>query len=298
MINKITFTSLLLFLTLPLNSFSAQVITVKGSKVLIDLQGLEANVGDEFYGMNAANKRKAILKISQVKNGKAVAEITKGTPEVGFTLKQKVAPPPPSTAENTPKKKQRAEKDPAFTSIKTSHPAWGAVLNVFMNTMSASFTGSTGSKVSTDLKGNSFGVNGLYDYPMSKQFYVRALGGYDQYQLSGSTANNDCDSSTQCTVNVSYLSGYGIAKYNFSTGSIRPWVGAGLGYLFALSKASTLLKTSEITSNLLYILSLGIDIQMGKKNFMPLQFDYGIFPSSDTVKATSMIFRIGWGWDI
>lgn len=283
------FTSLSFFSS----AFAAEIINIKGTKVLIDLQGLNAKPGDEFYGMNAENKKKAILKIGQVKNGKAVAEITKGTPEVGFSLQPRVAP---TAAPEQAKKKPRKEKE-QITSLRATPPGWGVTLNVLMNTMSATFTGSTGAKVSTNLKGNSFGVNGFYDYPFSKQLILRGMGGYDQYQLSGSVTNNDCDNSTTCSVNVNYLSGYGIARYNLMTGATRPWVGGGLGYLFALSKASTVLKTSEITSNLLYMVSIGVDVQM-KKNFLPIQFDYGMFPSSDTVKATTMFLRVGWGFDL
>lgn len=294
MAKKITFVSIIVSLFFSLNAFAAQVINVKGNKVLIDLQGLEAKPGDEFYGMNAENKRKAILRLSQVKNGKAVAELLKGSAEIGFSLQPRTGAPAPSASQ--PKRRTKKEN---YTSLRSKQQhAWGVILNVLMNTMSASFNGSTGSRVTADMKGNSFGVNGLYDYPMSDRFFIRGLAGYDQYQLTGSVANNDCDSSKTCTVNVNYLSGYGIAKYNLTTGSTRFWGGGGLGYLFALSKSSTVLKTSEITSNLLYIISLGLDVQMGGKNYLPVQFDYGIFPSSDTVKATSMFIRIGWAFDM
>ena len=298
MAKKITSVLTILFLFTTLSASAAQVINVKGSKVLVDLQGMDAKAGDEFYGMNAENKRKAILRLSQVKNGKAVAEIVKGNAEIGFSLQPRTGAPAPSSPSAAQPAKKRAKKE-NYTSLRSKQQhAWGVTLNVLMNTMSASFNGSTGTRVTADLKGNSFGVNGLYDYPMSERFYIRGLAGYDQYQLTGSVANNDCDSSKTCTVNVNYLSGYGIAKYNLTTGSTRFWAGGGLGYLFAISKSSTVLKTSEITSNLLYLLSLGLDMGMGNKNFLPIQFDYGIFPSSDTVKATSMFIRLGWAWDM
>ncbi|MFN7903981.1 MAG: hypothetical protein ACK5P5_02255 [Pseudobdellovibrionaceae bacterium] len=300
MINKITLASLFTPIFFSISLFGAQIINIKGTKTLIDLQSTDAKPGDEFYGMNAENKRKVILKINQVKNGKAVAEIVKGTAEVGFTLQPRTGGPAPSSSTAAPKKRsvKKESEDSSYTSLKSNRGAWGVVANVLMNSMSASFTGTNASKVTADLKGNSFGVNALYDYPLSKKFHIRGLGGYDQYSLTGTTANNDCDSSTTCTVNVNYLSGYGIAKYHLMTNDTRLWLGGGLGYLFAISKSSSILRTSEITSNLLYVVSLGADIQMGRKNFLPVQFDYGIFPSSDTVKATSMFIRFGWAWDL
>lgn len=272
-------------------SIAASVQQVKGKRTLINLDTTMANTGDEFFTVDAAGKRRAIIKIRQIKGGRATADVLRGRPQVGHTLTPRTAPSA-SAKRSTPTQK----KSSSSKSATSSQPGWGAMASVFMNSMSAKFIASGNRQVSVDMKGNSFGATGLYDYRLSPNFSIRAIAGYEQYQLSGSTPLSDCEASTTCVVNIDYLSGYGIARYNFTLDPSRIWVGGGIGLLYAMSKASNVLNTSQITSNMMYVAAAGADIKMGAQSFLPIQVDYGMFQGSDSVKASSIVLRAGWGY--
>lgn len=281
-------------------TWANKVSQVKGKRALLELDQTTVSAGEEFFTLDAAGKRKGIIKIKQVKGKKAIADILRGKPEAGHTLTPRIAPTKSSTA-GTGKRSRKSSDSAAsssdtMTPIASTTPGWGVLGNVYMNNMTAKIVVSGPREVTVSMKGTSFGVGGLYDYRMSSNFAIRGIGGFDQYQLSGSTPLSDCSNSTTCTVSINYLSGYGIARYDFTTGPTKFWAGGGLGFLFALSKSSTILDTSQISTNLVYMGSLGADIKMSGNSFLPLQFDYAFFQGSDSVKANSMILRAGWGF--
>lgn len=285
------------FLNLEL-AWSTTIKQVKGKKALIDIDSTAISVGEDFFTVDAAGKKKAIIKIKQVKGKKAIADILKGKPEAGHTLTPRIAPTrsQTKTTARSSKTKTSSSSQGSSSSISNINSGWGVMGNVYMNSMSAKFLASGNRQLSVDLKGTSFGVTGLYDYRMSSKFSVRGLVGYDMYQLSGSTPLSDCTNSTTCTVSISYLSSYGIARYNITEDPTRIWVGGGLGFLLALSKTSTILNTDQISTNLVYMISGGADIKMSNNSFLPLQLDYAMFQGSDSVRANSIIIRAGWGF--
>lgn len=281
-------------------AWANKVSQVKGKRALLELDQTTVSPGEEFFTVDAAGKKKGIIKIKQVKGKKAIADIVRGKPEAGHSLTPRIAPTKSGTA--SPGKRTRKSTESSASSTETMTPTsstasgWGVLGNVYMNSMTAKIIVSGPREVTVSMKGTSFGVGGLYDYRMSSNFAIRGIGGFDQYQLSGSTPLNDCSNSMTCTVSINYLSGYGIARYDFTTGPTKFWAGGGLGFLFALSKSSTILDTTQISTNLVYMGSFGADIKMSGNSFLPLQFDYAFFQGSDSVKANSMIFRAGWGF--
>ncbi|MFM6929056.1 MAG: hypothetical protein ACKOX6_11370, partial [Bdellovibrio sp.] len=64
----------------------------------------------------------------------------------------------------------------------------------------------------------------------------------------------------------------------------------------AMSKSSNILDTGKITTNQTVIGSLGLDYHLGRKNYIPVQFDYAFFPDNNTSSATQMSIRAGYGW--
>jgi hypothetical protein len=81
-----------LFFTLTLAgqlAFSAEVQQVKGTKVLITVGDIQAEVGTQFFLISSEGKKIAIIELKQIKNGKAIAEIVKGRAEVGATVQAK-----------------------------------------------------------------------------------------------------------------------------------------------------------------------------------------------------------------
>ena len=293
-----------LFLLLSLAGFKIkadQVTQVKGQRALVEFDQTTTTPGEEFYTLDKEGNRKGLIKITQVKGKKALSEILKGKPEAGQTLTPKIAPSkqPPSTAAKPTRRTQKKieENDDALiVPISEGASSWGGFGNVYMNSMSAKVVVAGPREVAVNLQGTSFGLGGFYDYRWSPDFALRGIGALDQYQLAGSTPLNDCENTTSCTVSINYLSSYGIARYDFTQDRTRFWAGGGFGYLFALSKSSSILDTSQISTSLVYVGSVGADIQMSGKSFIPVQFDYVIFQGSGSVRSSSMVLRAGYGF--
>lgn len=271
-----------------LNVHAASVTQVRGKKALLDLSGMSApKVGDQVFSVGADGKAKALMVIRQVKGTKAVADITKGSAQVGQGLKARggaISRPvnqsdigSPSGAVADRLSRQRASK---------VGPAWGVLGHLHMPSMDVDYTTTDDEKGNAKLGGMSFGVSGFYDYVLTPRFQIRGLGGLDQ--VNASKDNFD--------FKVMYLTLQGTARYILNEGATKWWVGGGGSFLLALSKSSNLLETDNISTNQLYSISFGSDISLSKDTFLPISFDYGIFPPSNTVKASMMTLRAGYAW--
>ncbi len=270
--------SLLLSLSLKVSFAQAATISkLKGTKVLIATEGSNLKINEQYFGVNSSGKKRTLLRISAIKGQQAIAEVIKGNPEVGLTL---------VAASGSKKKSERPNQ--ASSTSKLSH--MGLLGSYLMNKMTVKFS-INGTEYSTAMVGTGFGLLGYYDYDLSSQFQLRGLGGIEQFQVAEA-----CTTLSACNANITYLSGYGLGKYNFIKGPTSAWVGGGLGFLYALSKSSTVLDSSLITSTYTITLSGGVDFNMGDKNYLPVVLDYSIFPSSASVTASYIALRVGWGW--
>ncbi len=276
---------LLVILTLLYSSAeSATVKKIKGTKALISVEGSDLKINDQFFTVSSTGKKRGLLQITSIKGDQAVANVIKGIPEVGQTLLA-VSMGPQKTSKATGQKK--SSKASSSTS---SFKHMGLLGSYLMNKMAVNFTAG-GNNFSTAMVGTGFGLLGYYDYDYTNAFQLRGAGGIEQFQAAES-----CAALAACNVSISYLSGYGIAKYNFVNGSTKVWAGGGLGLLYAISKASTVLDTALITSTYTITLSAGADFDMGGGSYLPVVIDYSMFPSSASVTASYIALRVGWGW--
>lgn len=272
------------------SAHSGTIQNVKGNRALIVMDGDEFQVADEIFSIDANGKKRAILKVTQVKNGKALTEIVKGKPEIGQTTLSKSAPAMDAASESTVKSK-------------LSNKSWGVLGSFEMDTMSASFTSGTGvsaRNVTTSMSGTGFGAYGFYDYPITSSIQAVGIGGIQMYNATGTTALPDCGNATtkNCNFNITYLNLMGGGKYNFNLGNNRAWVGGGIGFLIAASKSSNVVDTATISTNQLYAFQVGYDMKISAKNYVPFMFEYGLFPTSSTVSASVISLRAGWAWNL
>ncbi len=255
-------------------------------------------MNQEFYSIDANGKKKSLLKITQVKGDKALADIVKGTAEAGQTLQAKGTPGAGGGAsDNSSKENSSPMNQSASGSSKNftkKGETWGILGSFGMNKMDASLTVST-VKYTANMTGTGFGLLGFYDFPMSKSFVLRGSTGLEQFIGNGTVSAAVCNGSANCSVNIMYLSFYGAAKYIFVNGKMKIWGAAGLGYLFAASKSSNILKTDGLSTYVI-VPSLGIDIPLGG-GFIPIAVDYALYPDSADVKASTTNIRAGWGWN-
>lgn len=284
------------------NSWAATVAAVKGQKTLINLEGADAAPGDEFFLIDAASgKKKAIIRIKQVKNGRATGDIVKGRAAPGYTLQAKGSGRPMSADVSDSSYSPRSSSGGSAAGGYLLNPkdSYGVYGEYLMNTMDATHTVGGTVKATANMKDSSFGVGGYYDYAYTNELMARGAVAIEQFSAAGpSDVAGDCGGN-DCSAEITYLSFYGIGKYNFNIGKYRPWVGAGGGFMIALSKKSNILKESEIATNQVITLIGGVDIQMSRKNYIPVSLEYSMFfPPADLVKAHMIILKGGWAWNL
>ncbi|HWU44509.1 MAG TPA: hypothetical protein VN132_13755 [Bdellovibrio sp.] len=271
-----TLIAALIIFFVSIEALAIKVTVVKNGKALLDLEGQSVKEGDQFLAINEQGKKKALLTIRQVKNNKALATIDKGQAKEGFTL-------------------EPYEKKQSTARSSKEQKAWGLMAGYKMNKMSAKPPGG-----SVDMSGTSFDFLGFYQMQLDRNISVKLAGGYQTLVASGSASSNICGGNTtaNCSVNISYLGFDALIRYSFvKTNSLEFWGGAGLGFLFAISKSSNVLDTGKITTNQTINLALGSDFYISKKNFIPLQFEYSMFPNNSSSSASQMTIYAGYGWD-
>ncbi len=82
--------NILLFsiVVVPLWSHSAIIVKIKKNKSFVHLEGEEALPGDFYQALDLYGKPRGILRISKVRNGKAIAIITQGRADINWILEK------------------------------------------------------------------------------------------------------------------------------------------------------------------------------------------------------------------
>lgn len=289
-------------------SFSHQLLAqevsqIKGSKVLLKMNGMLAEAGDEFYAIDNQGKKKAILKIRQVKGDKAIAEVIKGQAQAGFSIQSKSVSASKQTESNDEsssdnRKSQRASRPRGFWGkILKRNTQAGVLGGLSQNTMSLTAKSGSSSEDIT-MTGMSYTLEGFYDMDLSPMFTARLKAGLVNFEAKSSTSIAAvCSNSSSCDAKFGYLAGEASGHFNIIQGPTRVWVGAGLAFFFAISKSSSVsnLDTGNST-NQMFLFGGGADIGMGGGAFIPVSLDYGYFPSSSGIKASMLLLRGGYGW--
>ncbi|MEN0058256.1 MAG: hypothetical protein AAGB31_05435 [Bdellovibrio sp.] len=285
--------SLILFST---TSFAASVTAVKGQKVLISMDGDLIQEGEEFFLINpSSRKRTAIIRIKQIKGDKALGDILKGSATAGHTLQAKASSTSISR-DVAPGGDTAATTSEKFTL--PLRPSYGLVGGYIQNSMTATVSYKDGfgvtQKSEAAMSGSGFAVGGFYDHVFTQSLVGRGYVGLEQFNATTTIDTSACTNSTTCDAKINYLSFYGLGKWYPWQGQYRPWLGGGVGYLYAVSKSSTALK--DVSGNQVFTLALGADIQKDRRNYIPISLEYNMFQSTSTVKANMILLKIGWAW--
>lgn len=273
-----TTTALFIFSFILTSSYAeaAKILSVKNNKALIDLEGEASANGNLFVARDGAGKKRAILEVSQVKQGRAIAILKKGTLQADFSLERMDRPGASSSSSGT-----------AAGSSGSSKTRGGILVGYSMNSMTAKPASG-----SVALSGSSFNLVGYYQMQLDNKIYARLLAGYETLNASGD------QSGVNRTVEIGYLGITGQVEYQFYSG--RSWdfyAGGGLGFLYAISKSSNILDTSKISINNTVVGVLAADYKLSRNTYIPMQLSYSMFPDNSSSSATQIIMRVGYGWD-
>lgn len=272
---------------------AATVAKVKGRKVLIKLEGDRASAGDLFYTISPEGKKKGILKVMKVKGDQAVAIMGKGQVKTGWALQFRSA----GMTRKSPKAKSHAaaESDSSSSATSSSSPTsnafWGGMFSFASQSMDVEI-GDSPNTENVSLSGSGFGGKALLDYEVMDKVWFRGMGGLEM--LSVSSGDKICGNGNQtCEVNITYLSLDFWGRYMFSMNTFRPWLGGGFELLFPMSKDATAVENSSITNTSIMAVGAGFDYFLSPTMYIPVQVEYGMFPSSDQVTSNYFGLRAG-----
>lgn len=280
-------------------AFAAKVLQVKNDKVMIDLEGAEAEVDQTVVLISPENKKVALAKIEKTKNGKAIALITKGKSQgnetVSFPAAGKVNKSTDSTQAATPSESS-SEGSTSTTAYKTQSKRYSGLLTILSNTMVTKQTDGTNTE-DVSMKSSTFGISGAIDWPLLSYLTARGVVGYEPFKASGTSTYLSCNSltSTNCTAEINYLTAGGYARFDLTKSRAQFWLGIGANMKFPLSKSTTALKQEDIKMTMTYGAALGMDFFINSKMFVPVSVEQQSFLKSDTVSASMLMVRAGFG---
>ncbi len=289
---KIMITLILLPLTMLLttNAHAAKIAKVSGKKVYILLNPQEkAQSQDTMIVKDPKGKSVGAVKIVKVQGNKALGQLRKGRAQKGWSLNLVGSKGGKSQAKNRQEQADLNKVDPQ----KIPTTFYGVMGGFAINNMQAQIDQGDSTTKSADMSGNGFSGRAFFDYSLWPSIWFRGMLGLEN--LTASSDGKICGptNNTSCEIEISYLTLDLWGRYLISQGTFRPWVGLGFNLLFPSSKVSTAIEEKSITSTSVIAPGLGFDWFIKNNMYIPVQLEYGMFPSSDTVKANYMAVRFG-----
>jgi hypothetical protein len=249
---------------------AAKVVAIKGKIVEVEGVAGEFTANSVWDVRNADRKKVGIIKIKAVQGTKAKG-IFKGDVQPQYVI--------------TPRSQQREKRS---VSRKTGKRQLGGLAGFNFTTAET--------KVGTEtltLTGSDFSVKFLVDYYLFKSFWFRGTSGLEQFSVGG---KNDTDCGGECTANIKYFTLDFWGQYRFGEAK-NFWAGAGFGFLIPVAKNTTAFAESSVTNLNVFLLGGGWNYQLKKGSYIPIQVEYDIYPSSNTVEASAYAVRIGYSKD-
>ncbi len=280
---------------------AGQITKVKDNKALLTLDGVQAKIGDQVYGLTN-QKKTSLMQITNIKNGKAVATILKGKAQVNDSLLVKVMGKKTGTVKSTPaqtvvtpnSKTSFLRKDLKQLSVNLKFSSDG------ISTKQDS-GGSTPVAETVNMEGTNFGVNMHYGIPINSWFSIDGLAGFEMLKVAKEASSpTTCDGHTtaDCNAAINYLTFGGLGKANYMMDKMQLWAGLGFGFKQPLTKKSTALTEENIALANALVVAFGLDYKMNNSRFIPISFEFQkSFNESDTVPAIKHFgLNIGYGF--
>jgi hypothetical protein len=272
--------SLLILVMISPRAFAAKILKSNAKQAIIQLDELEFSVtqNDQVVVMNNS-KRVGILKITKITDGKAKADILKGSAPVGGTVIAVggAAGKTGDIGTNTSTRKLRV----------------GGVLGYFLDSQTTTLTQGSNS-YSVSQSGTGYSGKGFAELAISGNLWFQGRFGISTFNVAGTAPAPVCTGpSTNCNTSIMYVSGDALIKYNFPLKSFTPFGQIGLGLFYPVTKSSTALDSIPAIS--VFLIDLGADIKLSGGAFIPVYFEYGYFPPSTQVSTNFMGLVVGYG---
>jgi hypothetical protein len=280
-----------LMITFGLSQFAsaATVEKVKGSAAIVFYGEDETQPakGDKVFATENG-KRKALMEVVQIKNGKAKVKITKGKAKEGMEVvsgKAKATADsgegdPDAAAEDSSSKKKPLRSAGAATLFKDM--TVGFLGGYAMNSQSVTITGSAAQAMA----GSGFSVRGFADIPVAGSLALLTRVGAEQFNVMKDSFKSE----------ILYAVVDLMLKYSFAPSGFVPFAMGGLGLHFPISKTSNILDVNRVSSTTVFYAGGGFNFVMGGSTYMQLTAEYGMFPPSNDVSTSLIAVRGGIGF--
>lgn len=261
-------------------SLAAYVERVKNKKALIFLDGMQVNKGDMVNVVDPSTKKTtAVLRITTVKDNKAIGQVVRGNAKANHTVVQRKARAQKAKAAPRAVEKKRATK------ASNSTIAFGGLLGMSMDSMEIVIPDVPPETVKKS--GNGMSLLGAVDMKLRNWLSLRGLFGIEQFKVEADGAAS-CGT---CEVSITYFNVVGWARYHFTE---NLWGGFGLGLQHPLSKKTHMnLDESSVKTSTVYGFAGGYDLPIGVDKYIPIQVEYGMQPKSEAVSMSYIGIRAG-----
>jgi len=283
--------SFLFFIFINSEAFSGTVTMVKNNKILLDFKNEIVNVKDQFFILNAENKKVAIVQVAILKNEKAIAEVLKGTALYG----QKTMPRPMSKSSES---LMAAESE----FIRFDLLQIGFHFKYISNSIAAKQQDTTipfPNQETVTMTGGNFGMAISADNALSDWLKTQSEINYEILDITGTAQFNSCDGKTSknCTTKITYLGLQGLIRYDFIALDSSFWVGLGGAVKFLISKNSTALNIQGLTHSDSMTFATGVDFHLNNKNYLPvsLEYQYSMNTSVEVPEIRQINLVVGYG---
>lgn len=267
---------------------AAKIAKVNGKKAYLILDSrVEAVKGDIYEVIDPQGAKKGLIKVMKVKGGRALG-LLKGSAKKGWNLKKR-------SSSQAKKGRSGAPQKDRYESLKQASASgsfYGILAGFSSNSMSAKIEQGNNTTLDVDMTGSGFSGRLLFDYALWTSLWFRGLLGLENFATKGD-ANCGLSNNEECKVEISYLALDLWGRYLLTQGTFRPWIGLGFNLLFPSSQVSTAIDEESITSTSVFAAGGGVDWFFKPDMYMPIQIEYGMFPSSETVSVSYISFRLG-----
>lgn len=261
---------------------AAHVEKLKGKKALIVLDGMPVSKGDMVETIDPMTRKKtAFLKITTVKDNKAIAQVVRGRAKINQEVHPKSGGKNEATSEmpTSRKKSNRSNSNNSTFAV-------GGLLGVGFDTMKINIGTPAESITQT---GMGLSLMGAADMWLNNWFSFRAMVGAEQFNVKGNSTlgTTPCAS---CDTKITYFTGMAWGRIHLLE---TVWFGGALGLQLPLSKSTNALEESSITTTAMYAVGGGADIALGSNMYLPVQVEYGMQPKSADVSSSYYSVRLG-----
>jgi len=302
-------------------SLAATVAKVKGTGILIKSPSETLKTGRLYFLVSPEGKKLGIVKIKKAEEGRAIGKLLKGKARPNLELvlrkskskagnkslakrkktKKSSAPPPKRISKKSNKKRKSKKGGGFFSGDKSKSVGFSAGFN--SNSSNVTFLDAAGNSAREDsYSGTSISYELFFDYQLMNKLHAKASLGMHNFE-AGDDANSQCigqdgSAGASCNVDLSYINLDIWLKYYFlQKDKFQIWGGAGVGVLLSPDAGTTTaLNADDVATTAFIQAGAGADINITEKLYIPFWAEYGLFPSSDTVKMNQISGYVGLGY--